>query len=661
MHVIKWVNAMSQAKHKDKKTLFLWTATFSLATCLIYALYYLASSLSLHYFVLSNRGMVEKTVTGNVLSGSLDVAVWGIAIFILLFWLGHDLGLNRNSRHYRSSSALGLLVLLCGLAVGVFLVVLGLVGMWSLVLISDLILCLCFVFATNLFGIGRLVLFLRVLFGGLLILFFVELAGLFLFNVPIALGLNVRNLGLHWGGVELDFANLAYPFLPYVYLLLVVFGLGAYVFRVFPIGWLRFVCRDRVRRLVDCLNGVLSAGEGWRFGVESLLGHWVVVLAVVVSAVVSCLFVVFTILPWNNPTGMMVSVDSPVYYDWISHMRSVDVYSALSFAFGNDRAVFLVLFYALSFVAPLASVIQFAAALLLVLLAVVSVFVLQLFTSSRKVWVLGALLVPFSFQGLGLIYSGYFANMLSLILIFVYVVLFFKLLEKWSGLGFFVLLSVSVLVLFSHSWTWFVFAISLALFLFLEWRLAVHNRDLRGRFRDKAVLVVATVGVGVLVDLLRKVLSPVSSSGSVVGTIQSSLGFPNPAYLLSGLSKAVNFVLGGVFANQLLVALAFVGFLVLLRFKSEVSNFFVAWVYVACVSILFAADDLVFNRALFLLPWIVLLGLGLSFVINFAGSRISHICCMKDWRLWLVLLVLGFVFLVLLNSSFRFLFNINIW
>jgi hypothetical protein len=189
----------------------------------------------------------------------------------------------------------------------------------------------------------------------------------------------------------------------------------------------------------------------------------------------------------------------------------------------------------------------------------------------------------------------------------------------------------------------------------------MQNRGLRGRFRDKAVLVVTTIGVGLLVDLLRKMLSPVSSSGSVVSTIQSSLGFPNPAYLLSGMSKAVDFVLGGVFGNYLLVALAFVGFLVLLRFKSEVSNFFVAWVFVVCVSVLFAAGDLVFNRALFLLPWVVLLGLGLAFVIDFVGSRIGHISGLKDWRLWVVLLVLAFVFLVLLNYALRYLFNINIW
>jgi hypothetical protein len=146
-----------------------------------------------------------------------------------------------------------------------------------------------------------------------------------------------------------------------------------------------------------------------------------------------------------------------------------------------------------------------------------------------------------------------------------------------------------------------------------------------------------------------------------LSTVQSSLGFPNPAYLLSGMSKAVDFVLGGVFANPLLVALAFVGFLVLLRFKSEVSNFFVAWVFVACVSVLFAAGDLVFNRALFMLPWVVLSALGLAFVIGFVGSRVGRVGGFKDWRLWVVLLVLGLVFLVLLNCALRFLFNINIW
>ena len=84
--------------------------------------------------------------------------------------------------------------------------------------------------------------------------------------------------------------------------------------------------------------------------------------------------------------------------------------------------------------------------------------------------------------------------------------------------------------------------------------------------------------------------------------------------------------------------------------------------FVACVSILFAAGDFVFNRALFMLPWVVLSGLGLAFVVRFVGFiGLERFGGFRDWRLWVVLLVLAFVFLVLLNGSLRYLFNINIW
>jgi hypothetical protein len=275
--------------------------------------------------------------------------------------------------------------------------------------------------------------------------------------------------------------------------------------------------------------------------------------------------------------------------------------------------------------------------------------------------VFGALLVPVSFQSLGLIYSGYFANILALIFVFAYIILFFRLLDKWSSLGLAALLGVSVLVLFSHSWTWFIFMLSLGMFLFLEWRLSKGEKALGGRFKNKALLVASTVGVGLLIDAFRNVLSPVSSSSTALVTVQSSLGFPNPAYLVSGMIEAVDFVLGGVFANQVFFALSFVGFLVLLKFKSEVANFFVSWVFAACVSVIFAAEDFVFDRALFMLPWVVLSGLGLTFMVLFVNSRVGRVRGFKDWRLWIIVLVLAFVFLVLLNSGLRYLFNINIW
>jgi hypothetical protein len=192
--------------------------------------------------------------------------------------------------------------------------------------------------------------------------------------------------------------------------------------------------------------------------------------------------------------------------------------------------------------------------------------------------------------------------------------------------------------------------------LFLEWRLAARNRNLRDRFRVEGIFVGATVGVGLFCDLIRKMFSPLSSTASVFSTVQSSLSVPNPAYLLSGMRSNVDFALGGIFSNQLLVFLSIIGFLVLLKFKSELSNFFVSWIFVACTSILFAAQDLVFDRFLFLMPWVILSSLGLFSVVRFFGSRFE---CWGNWRAWMAAVVLVSVFLVLLNGSLRYLLNIN--
>ena len=449
-----------------------WLVYFLLGLCLVYLLFYLASYFGLSFFVLSNRGMVAHGVSGSLFSTSLDRVVWVCAVLVVLAWLFYGLGSGVVGGLHRFFVGF---VLFCSVG-WVCLVLFGFVNVVSLVLVSVLVIVLCVVFSFGFFGISRVGVFLRLLLGAVLVVLFVEVAALVLFNVPVALNLGFGAAGLHWGNVELVFSNFAYPFLPYVYLLFVLLGIVGFVVKVAPAGW--FVGKIRggwFVKFVHRLTGVFELSSDGEF--KLLTGRFVLVLAVLVSAVVSCLFVVFTVLPWVNPTHMLVSVDSPSYYQWIVYMRSVNVNSALSFAFANDRALFLVLAYALSFITSPLSVVQFAAALLIVLFGFVSFLVLRLFCSFREVWVLGVLLVPFSFQALGLIYSGYFANMLALILVFVYVVLFFRLVGSWSSLGFFALLGLSVLILFSHSWTWFVFALTLVVFLFLEWRLAVRDRS----------------------------------------------------------------------------------------------------------------------------------------------------------------------------------------
>jgi len=135
------------------------------------------------------------------------------------------------------------------------------------------------------------------------------------------------------------------------------------------------------------------------------------------------------------------------------------------------------------------------------------------------------------------------------------------------------------------------------------------------------------------------------------------MGLPNASYLVNGLTRSVNFDLGGVFANQLLAFLAVVGFVFLLKYKSKMSNFLISWVFVAGVSILFATADFVFDRFLFLMPSAILCGSGLFAIVQFGAIRFGG---SKGRRFVFGVAVVGFVFLVLLNGSLRYLSNINI-
>jgi hypothetical protein len=643
---------MSLLERLGKHRLLVLAVEFSLALCLIYSLLSLAGYFGLSFYDLTNRGMVEHHGVASLFSESLDRFVWCGGIFVALAGLFYGLGSSKFGRAHRVSVGL----VLCGLIGLSGLVIFGLVDVLALVLVSVMAAALCFGWSLSLFSVSRIYflkgLFVCVLFAAL----FIELAALVLFNVPAVLNLNPQlwNVASHWNSVELVFSNLAYPFLPYAYLLFVLLGIVCFAVKVAPNGWASRIGWEQFSGFFASLKNVFELNGD--VGFEFLRGRLVLISAILVGAVVSCLFVLFTVLPWANPTNMLVSVDSPDYYRWIAYMHSVDVNGALSFAFANDRALFLILAYALSFVASPLVVIQFVAALLIVLFGFVSLLAVRLLCSLREVWVFAVLLVPFSFQALGLIYAGYFANMLALILVFVYLVLFFRVLGSWSSLRFFALLGTSVLVLLSHSWTWFVFALSLLMYLFVEWRLTVRDRGLWRRFKEKGILVGATVGVGLLVDLARSLLSSVSSSGSVLAAAHLGLGFPNLGFLLSGMQKTVDFSLGGVFANGLLVAFSIVGFLVLVRVRSEISNFLVSWIFVASVSILFAAQDFVFDRFLFLMPWVFLSSLGLFSVLRFASNRFSG-----RLRLFVCFVVLAFVFLALLNNGLRYLFNINIW
>jgi hypothetical protein len=154
---------MMISERLNKKSLLIWATLTPLAICLVYTSFYLAGSLNFleHY----------------ILSGTLGIAVWGVAIFIILARLGYDLELNMVKGYYRSYIGVGLLVTICGMAVGAVAVILGFVGTIAIIPISSFLLSLCVVFSSDFFGMNRLPFFLRLLIGGIIIGVAVGLAG----------------------------------------------------------------------------------------------------------------------------------------------------------------------------------------------------------------------------------------------------------------------------------------------------------------------------------------------------------------------------------------------------------------------------------------------------------------------------------------------------
>ncbi len=165
---------MSMSESIGKRRLLIWAALVPLAICIVYSLFYLASSLGFSLFVFSNGGAVEQT---SILSNTLDIAIWGIAVFIVLARLGYNLELNMVKGYYRSYLGVGLLVTICIMAFGVVATILGFVGILALIAISSLLVFMCVAFSPDFFDLKRLPFFLRLLIGGLIIGLLVELAG----------------------------------------------------------------------------------------------------------------------------------------------------------------------------------------------------------------------------------------------------------------------------------------------------------------------------------------------------------------------------------------------------------------------------------------------------------------------------------------------------
>jgi hypothetical protein len=628
---------------------FVWSAKASLALTLIYSLLFLANSLGATFQVLVHGGMVQYTITNVILSAYADFIIWGIAAFLTLSCLVIALCKTTQKSRWHiffTSIPLAFVILAVVEQFGSFWLFLASLTLFLLFLIFSEV-----YFGESSFSFLRGTIVSAVLF--FLIVALVSFAGSFLSVLPADwFPLSELSWLRHGVLLDLSLSNVFYPLLPFVYVFFVLlgvfgavikFGFSGYSFEESRLHTYAFKVKQFFT--VGLTNDVLP----WRCRALSL--------ALLFSVALSSLLIVCTVLPWINPSYKLVSVDAPLYYNWLHGMHAADFNNALVTAFAGDRSAFMIFVYLLSMVVPVLHLVQFLPLLMVPVFSVLSVLLVRRVHGGRDALIFTALLTPLSIQALGLIYSGYFAQMAAILLVYVYYLVFLKVQTCTSFVGVFASIGVSILILFTHPWTWFVFALSLITYVFVKLlsSFKAHN-SLWGSFKVHGLLVFVTLLVSLLCDYVRQFLAPVSSASLVYETVQGSLAVPDPILLLNGMKATADSYLGGVFGSPLLVFLVVVGFLVVLADKSELSDLLVSWTFVASVSILLTSSEFAYHRFLFLMPLAAFSGLGLSCIIRFIVGLERFSECN---RFWITVLVFSVVFLFLLTNALRFVTNIN--
>ncbi|XES76078.1 MAG: hypothetical protein ACBZ72_07775 [Candidatus Bathyarchaeia archaeon] len=626
-----------------------WAAKLALTLSLMYSALFIANSLGVTFFSLVGGGMLQQTVSKVFLSQNLDALIWLTAVLVVLAYVLYRFHQKRPTKQKRLFLLLVPLFSVClvffGFDVSLFLAIASIsVALfavsfrWVLELsplsaIRDLLLCFAF-----------LLLFVQ---AGSLVSTLVLISPTASTLSPPAMAAT-RHLVL----LDLSFANLLSPLLPLAYLILVFLGLTGIFIKVGLLSkaatWLQ---RPLSRRHLDFVGSFdLDPKENSSF----TNGRFFLFLAFALSFVISSVLVLVTVLPWINPTYRLVSTDAPFYYQWLQDLHAAGFSGAMSLAFASDRSFFLILLYFLSAVIPSLDLVQLFAALLIPVFAVFCFFVTKLVGGPRETAVYAVLLAPLSIQALGLIFSGYFANMLGLLLVYLYYIVFIWAQRKNFLLGFSSLAAVAVLIVFAYPWAWFILALSMLAFLFMQWRLASSDAGLWTSFKTKLLLVFSSFLLSVIFDFFRRLLTVTSSVTIVYDTVARDLTFPNLSFLWNSLKVTADFYLGGAFGCVLIVFLSIVGFFVVLRSKSEMSSLLTSWVFVSSLAILFTGSEFAYHKFLFAMPLVVFSSLGLSWLMHVIVRKDDM--CKKRFSAGALVLVVSV--LILLCNALRFASNL---
>jgi hypothetical protein len=362
----------------------------------------------------------------------------------------------------------------------------------------------------------------------------------------------------------------------------------------------------------NMLSSLRSVSLSDSAGTFKILSHPKLMLAA--SLVVGSLLAFVPYRPDLNPSGTIVGIDSATYVSWISQMLQRPLLQALQYSFveglDGSRPLLLIPLYlvASTGVSP-NLIIEYLPMVLAPLLSLSSYIFVRFGQGSASLAGLTALFTSTSFYVTVGMRGGYYANMLAIIIVFLFLTCLLLFSKSPSALMYGVMFALSVALFLTHPWTWVLVITASLVFALSVWKDTGHSIHLRS--------IIGIIISGVVLDVLK-------SSVFATRTVAVDLATKVPtveqvASFWTNLVDALLYTHGGILGNWLVLGLGLLS-VSASRFRDRFERLLILWVGVASVPFLLL-DGYHQARIVYDLPIPVLGSIAVLFFLPQVGSR----------------------------------------
>jgi hypothetical protein len=355
-----------------------------------------------------------------------------------------------------------------------------------------------------------------------------------------------------------------------------------------------------------------------------ILSHPKLMLAV--STFISSLLAFVPYRPDLNPGGTLVGIDSPTYVTWISQMTAKPLLQALQYSFveglDGSRPFLLIPLYlvASAGVSP-DLIVEYLPIVLAPLLSLSSYIFVRYGHGSANLAALTALFTPLSFYVTVGMWGGYYANMLAMIEVFLFLTCLLLFSKSPSSMMYGIMFALSVALFLTHPWTWVLIITASLVFGVSVWKETGQSIHLKS--------MIGTIAVGIVLDVLKSSIFATRTVAADLATKVPSSGLV--ASFWTSLVEGLLFTHGGLLGNWLILGVGLLSVFAL-RFKDWFERLLILWVGVASAPFLLV-DSYHKARILYDLPIPVLASVTMVFFMPLLGKRVR-------WPGLLVILVL---------------------